>query len=138
MSDAPMEVARRYVSLTRQKRNLDSELRSLKESLDVVESELLELIENEQIPASFTLDGARVFTREQLWASPKDGDHGALAHVLNQLGLREYLPRTVNSHSISAYVREHIDAETGEIVGLAPELEAQLKITRQVKAVVNG
>lgn len=133
----PMDVAKRYVQLTRKKKELDREIAGVKKELEALEPEVLDLIEQEKLPSSFKLDGASVFTREDIWASPKDGDHAALALVLADIGLTEYLPRTVNSHSISAYVREHRNDE-GEIVGLDPRLEAQLKISRKVKAVVNG
>ncbi len=135
---SPMEVAKEYVKLTRRKRELDKALGHTKQAIELYESKVLELIESEQLPHSFSLDGARVFTRETLWASPVEGDHAALAEVLSELGMVEYLPRTVNSHSISAFVREHVNEETGEVEGIEPKLLDRLKITRQTKAVVNG
>lgn len=134
----PLEVARQYVALSRRKKELDRELASVKDKLEELESTVLDLIEQEALPSSFRLDGASIFTREQLWASPKNKDHAALAAVLREIGLVEYLPRTVNSHSISAYVREHVSEETGEVEGLDPRLLDALNISRQTKAVVNG
>lgn len=137
MKSQPMEVAHDYVLLNRKKRSLDRELAEVKKQIEEMEPVMLDLIESEQLPHSFKIDGASVFTREQLWASPLDGDHQALAQALDELGLVEYLPKTVNSHSISAYVREHLN-EDGEVEGIDPRLLDRLKITRQTKAVVTG
>lgn len=133
-----MEVAREYVRLSRVKRDLDRQLASTKKEIEALEGTMLELIESEQLPESFRRDGASVFTREQIWASPVGGDHDALSQVLADLGLVEYLPNKVNSHSISAYIREHVNPETGEIEGIDPQLLASLKISKQTKVVVNG
>lgn len=138
LAKQPMDYAREYVSLTREKRDLEAQLAGVKKNLEELEPRILEMIESEQLPESFRLDGASVYTRSQIWASPAGGDHENLTRVLSELGMVEYLPSKVNSHSISAYVREHINPETGQIEGLPPELEAALKITETTKAVVNG
>lgn len=137
MSQAPMDLARELVRKTRRKRELDAELRTLKVDISDLERKLLECMEAGELPESFKIEGGSVYTREQIWASPAGGDHARLTEVLAELGLVEYLPSTVNSHSISAYVREHIDPDSGEIVGLHPSLEGALRISREIKAVVN-
>jgi len=52
----------------------------------------------------------------------------------------EYLPKNVNSQSLSAWVREHKNEETGEFDPdlIDPRMREVLKITVTNKAVVNG
>lgn len=135
----PMEVAKEHVKETRRKRDLDADLRAVNKNIERLDERLQELILAEELPVSFKCDGASVYTREQLWASAKDGDHDALTVVLRELGLREYLPRTVNSQSLSAYVRESYDYETGEFSDeIDPRLLEALNVTIKTKVVVNG
>lgn len=135
----PMEVAKEHVAETRRKRALESDLRKANNNIEKLDERLQELIENEELPASFKCDGASVYTRDQLWASAKDGDHAALVEVLKTLGLRDYLPKTVNSQSLSAYVREDYNYETGEFSDeLDTRLLEALNITIKTKVVVNG
>lgn len=133
-----MQVAERFVQNTRQKKRLEADLKVIKEQLENDMQAVLGLMEDGQLPESFKLNGATVFTREDIWASPSEG-HEALAAALSELGLVEYLPKSVNSQSLSAYVREHKDDDGEFDESLIPEtLRAKLKISRTTKAVVTG
>lgn len=130
-----MEVAALFETMSRRAKVLAAELKSLKESIGVVHDKVLDLIENEKLSHSFKMpSGTGIHVQSQLWASAKD--HAALTRVLNDLGLTEYTPKTVNSHSLSAYVREFLDSD-GELViqsaehpeGIPQKLVDQLKIS---------
>jgi len=132
--------ADKYVKLTRRKKQLDLELKTVKAELETVQQKVLDHMEEGRLPESFRHDGASVFTRAEIWASAKDGDHESLAGVLSEMGMVEYLPKNVNSQSISAWVREHRNEETGEFDEdlIDPRMREVLKITVTNKAVVNG
>lgn len=134
-----MQVADRYVKNTRRKKQLEADLKVVKANLEDDMQAVLDLMEAGELPESFKHDGATIFTREDIWASPLDGDHDALSGALASLGLVEYLPSKVNSQSLSAYVREHKDDEGAFDETLIPEtLRERLKISRTTKAVVTG
>lgn len=135
-----LKVADEYVRLTRRKRSLESDLRTVKAQLEDLQQRVLDLMVAGELPESFKHEGASVFTREDIWASPRDGDHQALSDVLRLMGLVEYLPKSVNSQSLSAYVREHKNDETGEFdeTLIDPRLRDVLKISKTTKAIVTG
>lgn len=130
----PMELAAELVNKTREKRDLDARLDAVKKEIAGLEARILDAMEAGDLPMSFKLGRSTVFYRSDVRASAKD--HAQLTEVLKSLGLTEYLPKTVNSNSISAYVREHINDE-GEIVDLDPALRDALNITEQHKAIVH-
>lgn len=112
----PMQVAREFQEKCRELKDAEAEVARIKEDIKPLHAQMLDLIENEKLPQSFRGPlGGNIHQSSQLWASPKDGNHARLAEVLESLGLTEYLPKTVNSQSISAYVREFRD-EMGNIV----------------------
>lgn len=140
-----MQDAAAYKSACAEEKDLKQRLLEVRESMKKYEARLIDHMENERIPESFRLGKASVFTREETWASAKDGDHANLVTVLESLGMRDLLPKTVNSQSLSGYVREFRD-EDGEVViasednpeGLHPDLAAALNITRKTKVIVTG
>lgn len=113
----PMEVAALFEDLNRKIKDVKKTLAKFTEQVEKTGAVLLDLIIDEKLPGSFKRpSGANIHTQSQLWASAKGGNHAHLARVLEKLGKTELLPKTVNSHSLSAYVREFVDDETGEIV----------------------
>lgn len=142
----PMEVAAKFESLSRAIKEADKALKALREKIGPVHDRVLWLIENEKLSHSFKMpSGSNIHLQSQTWASAKDGDHERLAAVLQKLGYVEFLPKTVNSHSISAFVREHMD-EMGEVIvktednpdGLPQELIDVLKISTKSQVKPTG
>lgn len=133
-----MDIANQFQEVSRRTKRLKKELADATAEQKKLEGQMLQLIEDGRLPESFKLNGNPIFTREDLWASPLDGDHSRLVDVLKELGLVEYLPSSVNSQSISAYVRGFRDVETGEIVGLPEQLAAALKITKTPRVIATG
>ncbi len=104
----PMDLARRRVALQRKKKALERMLEDVTSDLAACTQALQPFMENGDFPEKSTVDEATVFLFRQIWASPVGGDHDRLTAVLDALGLDEYKPSTVNTQSLSAYVREEI------------------------------
>jgi hypothetical protein len=138
----PMDLARQLVELSSQRDDYAAHVASLDERIKAIKEIILTLVEDGRLPESFRCDGKNVHLHRQVWAGPINGDHKALAAVLAELGLIEYLPSTVNSQKISAFVREHIDPDnkhlelrdrllSAEPVAIDPRLLDVLKITEK-------
>lgn len=140
-----MEVAARYYEADALVKLAKRELAAAERVLKPLQEQMLQLIENGKLPASFKHAQGSIYTQTQLWASPKDGDHKRLSDVLESLGLVEYLPQTVNSQSISGFVREFRN-ELGEVVvqdedhpeGLPKELADVLNISERTTVKASG
>ena len=78
------------------------------------------------------LDGHTVHLHRQVWASAKDGDQQRLCAALGACGLNDVMRLTVNSHTLSAYVRDQESA--GE--PLRPELQEAIKVSEVYSACV--
>lgn len=159
-ADAAMQLAKELVGLERRRKAAKSDLADIEADIKVAKLTLRDYMENEQFPMSSKVDGASVFHRTQIWAGPAevliDGqpakDHARLTRALISLGLDDLAPKTVNSQTLSSYVREEIDkvprldVDTGELLdleqraarALPPVLFDALKITEKHEAVVNG
>lgn len=143
-----MELATAWVEKKRQIKALDAQAADLKAEVGIIETLLLEFIEKGEFPSKSRVNGATVYLKSQVWAGPDEGDHESLTNVLSDLGLVEYLPSKVNTQSLSAFVREHLDPdETLELSErlaspnpkpLDPKLLAALKITDRISVGVNG
>jgi hypothetical protein len=110
---SPMELAAHRVLLQRKKKALEAALTTTQEELVIASDLLLTSVEGGSFPESARVEDATVFLFRQVWASPASGpdgkaDHDRLTAVLDVLGLDEYKPSTVNTQSLSAYVREEI------------------------------
>lgn len=109
----PMQLAERRVLLQRKKKALETMIGDVDAELKTIGAQLQVFVENGDWPESSRVDDATVFLFRQVWASPAPGadgkaDHDKLTAVLDVLGLDEYKPSTVNTQSLSAYVREEI------------------------------
>lgn len=133
-----MEVAEAFQQASKEVKRLKKDLSDAQVELRKREAQMIELIEGGKLPESFKLNDKPIYTREDIWASAKNGDHDALVAVLNKLGLTEYLPKTVNSQSISGFVRGFKDEDTGELVGIPDELLAVLNITKTPRVIASG
>jgi len=131
-----MTVAKELVAAQRYKRSMETNVALAKKDIERLEAEHLANIEDERIPASATVDGMSLAIKSQWWAGPTDGDHARLCVILQELGMNDLLPSSVNSQKLSGFVREYIDRDTGELIvgedGVAPELAEVIKVTERV------
>lgn len=137
-----MEVAEALVGVERQIDALEAQLAPLNERAKKLKARVLQHMEDGEWPDNARVSGATVYLHTQVWAGPLLG-HDDLTAVLNDLGLFEYTPKTVNSQSLSAFVREH---DTGDktasleerFASLDPELKSALKISEKITVKVTG
>ena len=140
--EEPMEVASAFYRADARVKELQSQLADAKDEKDKLEAQMLELFEQGRLPHSFKHDRGTIYLHTQMWASAKNKDHEAVSRVLESLGLYEFLPKTVNSQSLSAYVREFRD-ELGQIKiggpdGLPEELANVLNISERASVRATG
>lgn len=145
---SPMERAKRLVQITRRLNTIKAEDKALKDEAEGLRAQLLDDIENEQIPESFRCDGASVFTKHTVRFGPADGDHAGLSLVLEELGEIELLPSTVNHNRLSSFVREFLDPDESMPIAdrllsdnpkaIDPRLLAALKVMEEDDVSVNG
>jgi hypothetical protein len=105
-----------------------------------LEEQVLNLIEDEQLPPSFRGKlGSSIYTRGEIWASPLEGNHARLTEVLRGLGTgwEHLLPTNVNSQTLSGIVRGAYNEDTDSF-DLPPDLLTVLKITKKTRVVSNG
>jgi hypothetical protein len=145
-----MRVAEDLVKFTRLMKQAKKTMEAFGEIVARCSGSLERYMEEGEYPLKAQADGATVSHTSQVWASPQGGDHARLTAVLDDLGLDWLKPGTVNSQTLSSYVREHLDPdksldlETRIANGhpdngkLPPELVSVLKISDPAKIKVTG
>lgn len=109
----PMQLAEKRVLLQRRKKALETALDDVQSQINAIGPQLLTFVDTGNFPESSRVEDATVFLFTQVWAGPAKGpdnkpDHDRLTAVLDGLELHEYKPSTVNTQSLSAYIREEI------------------------------
>lgn len=123
---APDELATEYVRVARlRKRHIAPLDDHAKKRLATMQEPIWLHMQAGRWPLSGKVNGANLHHKYEVWASPvKDDlnkpDHGALVAVLEALDMTEYLPKTVNSQSLSGYVRDHLHDEDSDEVKAMP------------------
>lgn len=138
----PMQIAERFYELDAHVKSLELSLTEAKNERKPYEAAMLDLFEQGKLPHSFKHRQGSIYLHTQVWASAKNKDHEKLTDVLKSLGLIEFLPKTVNSQSLSAYVREFRD-ELGQVKiggsdGLPQELADVLSISERASVRATG
>lgn len=124
-----IDVFHQYLSVSAQKKALEQNLDIVTQECRRLETQVILEFEQAGV-SSLRLNDHTVYLQRQVWASPKDGDHDRLATVLRLNGLDALIQQKINSHSISAYVRE---METNE-QALPQALVDALKISETYNA----
>lgn len=101
-----------YIELTKKKRKLEAELDSIKESISTLQEDLLDQFGDEGIN-SIKSNGATVYIKRELWASPNH-DYASACEALRQAGLEHFVQERFNHNTVSAYFRD-LDRE-GEAI----------------------
>jgi hypothetical protein len=95
----------RYLALTDQKKDLETQVKELNGEIEKLERLILTDFEKASIN-NVRCNGRTVYLVRKLWARPKDGDYETAAAALAACGLNDFLKQSFNLNSISAYVRE--------------------------------
>lgn len=149
-----MAAAKRLRDIAREAKALNAALGSLDEEAKRLKQVVDDGMTNELLSESFKVPGGGgIHLERMLWAGPADKDHAALTAVLDELGLDEYKPSKVNSQSLSAFIREHLDPariRDGRVLTieerllsedpkpLDPKLLAALKVSEKRTVKVTG
>ncbi|HNR80481.1 MAG TPA: hypothetical protein PKG85_09535 [Mesotoga infera] len=97
---------KKYVDLHARKTKLEAELASVKEKLTELEPLILEQFEKAGIQ-NMKVGDWKPYVHSQIWASVDKSNPRAM-EILKANGLADLVSETVNSQSLSAYVREQV------------------------------
>ena len=101
-----MTKVKQYVNLHAKKTKLEAELASVKEKLTELEPFILEQFEKAGIQ-NMKVGDWKPYVHSQIWASVDKSNPRAM-EILKANGLADLVSETVNSQSLSAYVREQV------------------------------
>ena len=122
------EELKRFVALEERRRQLETEIDTVKAEAAQLEELLLPEFERNGLE-KVSIDGCTVYLERKLWAKAKDGDKAAVCKVLKRARLGDFVEETFNTNSLSAYVRE-LDREEKP---LPPSLREVLEISEVFK-----
>jgi len=103
-----MKNFKRFVELTKQKRQMKENLRELESELRGLEAEILEEMADSGI-GHINIDGATVYLSEMTTAKPIGGKDEVLAYTKRIAP--ELVKETYNTNSFNAYIREMIEQD---------------------------
>jgi vacuolar-type H+-ATPase subunit I/STV1 len=99
-----MQQLREFVSLENRKKDLDAELKSVKQQLDDLEEALVPQFIEDGVQ-KMTVDGRTVSIQQDVYASPLN-DREDVVDALKQSELGQYVAENYNTNSLTAFVRE--------------------------------
>jgi hypothetical protein len=95
---------REFVSLENRKKDLDAELKAVKQQLDDLEDALVPQFVEDGVQ-KMTVDGRTVSLTQDVYASPLN-DREDVVDALKHSELGQYVAENYNSNSLTAFVRE--------------------------------
>jgi vacuolar-type H+-ATPase subunit I/STV1 len=95
---------REFVSLENRKKDLDAELKAVKQQLDDLEEALVPQFIEDGVQR-MTVDGRTVSIQQDVYASPLN-DREDVVDALKQSELGQYVAENYNTNSLTAFVRE--------------------------------
>ncbi len=99
-----MQQLREFVSLENRKKDMDADLKSLKQRLDDLEQALVPQFVEDGVQ-NMTVDGRTVSLSQDVYASPATG-RADVVDALKQSELGQYVAENYNANSLTAFVRE--------------------------------
>jgi hypothetical protein len=142
---AAYETFVQFVRLTREKRSLAAQLKTVEEQLDRMEPQLRDYMGSEGFE-KVKVEGCTIYLRPSLWGRPKEGvSTSAICLALKLSGLEEFVKERYSAKQISshleglaeAYKEELADGTYTSVADVLPEeLRAVLDIEPQQSIVV--
>lgn len=114
MQNDMFELADRLKSLKESKKEAEDALKAINAELEQVELKLVELMVNEETQ-SFNRSGTLFYLTTKTHASAVGDSREQLHEALRQNGYGSLIYETVNANSLSAFTKEQLEANDGEL-----------------------
>ena len=108
------EMADRLKSLKKQKKDLEDSVKAIGSEIEELDRQLSDAMAETQLD-SFSRNGSTFYLYSRLYASPSAGRKDAMMQALKQNGYGSLVVESVNSKTLSSFVREQMDANEGNI-----------------------
>ena len=108
------EMADRLKSLKKQKKDLEDSVKAIGSEIEELDRQLSDAMAETQLD-SFSRNGSTFYLYSRLYASPSTGRKDAMMLALKQNGYGSLVVESVNSKTLSSFVREQKEANQGSI-----------------------
>ena len=108
------EMADRLKSLKKQKKDLEDSVKAIGSEIEELDRQLSDAMAETQLD-SFSRNGSTFYLYSRLYASPSAGRKDAMMQALKQNGYGSLVVESVNSKTLSSFVREQMEANEGNI-----------------------
>ena len=108
------EMADRLKSLKKQKKDLEDSVKAIGSEIEELDRQLSDAMAETQLD-SFSRNGSTFYLYSRLYASPSAGRKDAMMQALKQNGYGSLVVESVNSKTLSSFVREQKEANQGSI-----------------------
>lgn len=108
------EMADRLKSLKKQKKELEDSVKALSSEIEELDRQLSDAMTEAELDR-FSRNGSTFYLHSRLYASPSTGRKDAMMQALKQNGYGSLVVESVNSNTLSSFVREQMEANEGNI-----------------------
>ena len=108
------EMADRLKSLKKQKKDLEDSVKAIGSEIEELDRQLSDAMTEAELD-SFSRNGSTFYLHSRLYASPSTGRKDAMMLALKQNGYGSLVVESVNSNTLSSFVREQMEANEGNI-----------------------
>lgn len=108
------EMADRLKSLKKQKKDLEDSVKALSSEIEELDRQLSDAMTEAELDR-FSRNGSTFYLHSRLYASPSTGRKDAMMQALKQNGYGSLVVESVNSNTLSSFVREQMEANEGNI-----------------------
>lgn len=108
------EMADRLKSLKKQKKDLEDSVKAIGSEIEELDRQLSDAMTEAELDR-FSRNGSTFYLHSRLYASPSTGRKDALMQTLKQNGYGSLVVESVNSNTLSSFVREQMEANEGNI-----------------------
>ena len=108
------EMADRLKSLKKQKKDLEDSVKAIGSEIEELDRQLSDAMTEAELDR-FSRNGSTFYLHSRLYASPSTGRKDAMMQALKQNGYGSLVVESVNSKTLSSFVREQMEANEGNI-----------------------
>ena len=108
------EMADRLKLLKKQKKDLEDSVKALSSEIEELDRQLSDAMTEAELDR-FSRNGSTFYLHSRLYASPSTGRKDAMMQALKQNGYGSLVVESVNSNTLSSFVREQMEANEGNI-----------------------